>query len=194
MKVYAYVIANDSGTAPNFEPPFVTLAICKPRIRRTANIGDFVVAFTGRTVGTEPHAVCWAGRVIEKLTFSEYWEDARFKGKKPHSSSTPDNIYRPIGDVLELQANPAHAEDQAAHDLSGEYVLVFKPAWHFGRNGPILPEHFHLRMVGSRRGHRVKEFSLDGFSRLVEWMEAKACQFATSRTSNFQVGGQGCSR
>ncbi len=36
MKVWTYVITNDSGAAPNFDPPAVTLASCKPKIRRAA--------------------------------------------------------------------------------------------------------------------------------------------------------------
>lgn len=173
MRVYTYVIAVDSGTAPNFDPPFATLAICKPRIRRVGEIGDFVLAFTGRSVGPEPHAVCWAGRVREKLTFLEYWKDVRFQGKKPHKSGTPDNIYRPTGGGFELQPNPAHSEDQTAHDLGGKYVLVFQPTWHFGRMGPILPEHFGLRMIGNRRGHRRVQYSPDRLARLISWLDGK---------------------
>ncbi|MBK7522567.1 MAG: hypothetical protein IPI75_21070 [Gammaproteobacteria bacterium] len=39
MRVHTYVIAVDAGSAPNYDPPFVTLAVCKPRIRRKAEIG-----------------------------------------------------------------------------------------------------------------------------------------------------------
>jgi hypothetical protein len=48
MRVHTYVIATDAGSAPNYDPPFVTLAVCKPRIRRKADIGELVLAFAVR--------------------------------------------------------------------------------------------------------------------------------------------------
>jgi Nucleotide modification associated domain 2 len=47
MKVWTYVITTDKGAAPNFEPPEATLTICKPRIRRKAELGELVLAFNG---------------------------------------------------------------------------------------------------------------------------------------------------
>jgi hypothetical protein len=32
MKVWRYVLATDNGTAPNYDPPYLTLALCKPEI------------------------------------------------------------------------------------------------------------------------------------------------------------------
>lgn len=44
MTLYSYIVPVDDGAAPN---PFFgacTLVICKPRIRRVAKVGDWVVA------------------------------------------------------------------------------------------------------------------------------------------------------
>lgn len=78
MKLHTYVIATDAGSAPNYDPPFTTLAVCKPRIRKKALVGDVVLAFAGKTLNHNPHVVCWAGQVHDKLTFAEYWNDSRF--------------------------------------------------------------------------------------------------------------------
>jgi hypothetical protein len=45
MRVHRYVIATDAGSAPNYDPPAVTLAVCKPGIRKKAKVGDLVRAF-----------------------------------------------------------------------------------------------------------------------------------------------------
>ena len=66
MKIYSYVMTCDDGSAPNFEAPNATLAICKPKVRLLAQPGDMVMAFTGKALSPEPHAVCWAGEVTEK--------------------------------------------------------------------------------------------------------------------------------
>lgn len=59
MRVHTYVIVVDSGAAPIYDTPCTTLAVCKPRIRRKANVGELVLAF------------------------ADYWNDARFQTKKP---------------------------------------------------------------------------------------------------------------
>jgi Nucleotide modification associated domain 2 len=67
VRVHTYVIATDAGSAPNYDRPFATLAVCKPRIRRKAEIGELVLAFAGKDVNpTEPHSVVWAGVVSRR--------------------------------------------------------------------------------------------------------------------------------
>ena len=50
MRVHTYVIATDAGSAPNYDPPAVTLAVCKPGIRKKAKVGDLVRGFAGAAV------------------------------------------------------------------------------------------------------------------------------------------------
>lgn len=170
MKAYAYVIATDRGSAPNYEPPCATLAVCKPDIRRCAPIGSLVLAFTGSEISPEPHAVCWAGVIEDRLTFAQYWDDPRFDGKKPYRSATPDNIYRPNGKHIIQVPNTTHDDGNVVTDLSGQYVLLFDESWHFGAAGPILPSDFGLRMTGGRRRHRVHELSTLQWAALRTWL------------------------
>jgi hypothetical protein len=175
MRVHTYVIATDAGSAPNYDPPFTTLAVCKPIIRRKACVGDLVLAFAGRPVNPhEPHTVVWAGVVAEKLTFAEYWNDPRFAGKKPDRCQRPDNFYRPTADggLLWID-NPVHGPEATNHDNGGIYVLAFNPAWRFGAHGPVLPDSFGLRMTGARRGQRATDLSDDEWRRLEAWLNSQ---------------------
>jgi hypothetical protein len=172
VRVFTYVMVVDDGGAPNFDRPFVTLALCKPSVRKHAAIGDLILAFTGRALGNEPHAIRWAGIVSEKLEFESYWRDRRFEGKKPQSKSAmPDNIYRPSINGLQLEPNKKHTESHVRTDLSGKYVLVFKESWQFGPTSPILPLNFGLRMIHGRRGHRVHELDESTFKELKRWLD-----------------------
>ena len=45
MKLYSYCLKHDRGAAPNPFWGVCTLVICKPVIRRTADVGDWVVGF-----------------------------------------------------------------------------------------------------------------------------------------------------
>jgi len=184
MRIHTYVIAVDSGAAPNYDPPCTTLAVCKPRIRRKATVGEVVLAFAGKHVNPfEPHTVVWAGVVAEKMPFADYWNDRRFSRKKPDRSSTPDNFYRPTedGGLLWIE-NPVHPRENAQHDLSGLNVLAFDPSWRFGSSGPVMPVEFGLRMTNGRRGERLLELSDAGWRRLRAWLDEQS-QLETAPSS-----------
>ena len=172
MRVHTYVIAVDAGSAPNYDRPFVTLAVCKPRIRRKAEIGEVVLAFAGKDVNpTEPHTVVWAGVVSEKMSFADYWNDRRFANKKPDKSDHPDNFYRPVDGGLLWVQNDVHGPDATNHDTGGKFVLGFSPSWRFGAHGPLMPIEFDLRMVGGRRGERIADLTEPEWKRLRAWLD-----------------------
>lgn len=166
-RTYAYVIVNDGGGAPCYENGRLTLAVCKPAIRRTARADDLVVAYSSKKLG-DSNRVRWAGVIKEKVGFADYWRDARFKGRA-------DNIYRPVEGAL--PEHPAGAFEHAggelhperehwSRDLGGLWVLAFGPWWYFGGAGPLAPE--RLRMGPVRQGHRVFEGADSG------WLEEAA--------------------
>lgn len=171
MKVYRYVITVDDGGAPNFEPPFTTLAVCKPEIRRCAQAGNLVIGFAGRPLSSDPHAVRWAGVIGEQMPFADYWNDLRFQNKKPGFARMPDNIYQPTGSGLQQVPNAKHSPKNIRTDLSGQFVLVFDRVWYFGPSNPGLPAKFGLRIVGGRRHHRVTEISSRCWSELERWLD-----------------------
>ena len=52
MNMFSYVITHDSGFAPNPFQGFLTLATCKPLVRKTAKVGDVLVGTgSASTVG-----------------------------------------------------------------------------------------------------------------------------------------------
>ena len=187
MKAYTYVIMVDAGSAPNYDLPMTTLAICKPRIRIAAGIGDLVLAFTGSRLGPERHGVRWAGVVSEKIPFADYWADPRFQRKKPDESIVPDNIYRPIEGNLVQVDNNIHDGGNVDTDLSGRYVLLFKESWYFGPTSPLPPESFGLRMTGGRRGHRVADLADAQWKKLKSWLNAQ-----TRVTTAEPIKDRGC--
>ena len=169
--LYSYVVAHDSGFAPNPFHDFCTLATCKPIIRRTAQVGDWVVG-TGsdekriRRGGYLVYAMC----VTETLSTSEYWHDPRFNAKKPnqfHNSITAsgDNIYEPLGKGRWCQLNSYHSQKDGSpdskhikRDTGVERILVSDNFVYFGGEGPHLPPCFleegKLRMICIGRHHR----------------------------------------
>ena len=97
VKLYSYIVTVDAGFAPNPFWGYCTLACCKPAIRRTATVGDWIVGLSSKGKG---HKIIYAMKVAEVIPFKEYYRDKRFAAKKPKNFSTGktkiecgDNIY-----------------------------------------------------------------------------------------------------
>ena len=78
MKIYSYVVRYDSGFAPNPFGKYCTLATCKPRIRKKAQIGDWVIG-TGSVENVGNNKLMYAMKVKEIKSFEQYWKDNRFE-------------------------------------------------------------------------------------------------------------------
>lgn len=176
MRVWTYVISTDGGTAPNFDPPCATLAICKPRIRRCAVLGDMLVAFNGKALSRDPHSVRWAGQVSDIMPLERYWNDRRFRNKRPDRTDRPDNIYRLENGVLVQEKNDIHFAANVATDLRGVNALGFARWWYFGAIAPTLPQAFGLRMSGGRRNEPLRVLEASKAETLFEWLNGQPQQ------------------
>ena len=76
MKLFTYCLRYDGGAAPNPYWGICTLAICKPAIRRTAEIGDWIVGLGSAhsPIGDISDHVVYAMKVTGKMTMREYAE------------------------------------------------------------------------------------------------------------------------
>jgi hypothetical protein len=181
-RLWRYVIRHDNGVAPNYDPPFTTVAICKPKIRVHAEVNDVVLAFASASLPPRDgahwgrHDVVWAGVVGEKFSMGDYWNDPRFEGKKPAHTETPDNIYALEGLDYRQEPNRWHGIDAKPRDTGGKNVLVMQPAWRFLPGEREVPEFMALggsilRMdLFARRGHRVNTISSDEKNTLLAWL------------------------
>jgi hypothetical protein len=163
-RVHSYIITNDTGFAPNPFWGFCTLANCKPVIRRTAHIGEWVVGLSPKSTG---HKLIYVMRIDEKLTYHQYFTDPRFADKKPDLASSKvlkkcgDNIYEPLANGEFRQLHSAHSHQNGSEnpknkdrDLRGKNVLVSRTFHYFGRDGLTLPEALHP--LKTSRGHKNK--------------------------------------
>jgi len=133
--VFVYKQTHDHNFAPHVSRGRLTLACCKPRIRRVARVGDWVVGIAANTnrFGAEPGAIVSAFRVDEKLTFSDYWEDSRAKGRI-------DRIYDPKGAPKGEGKIHHPRKDQQEGDRRGLHVLVSKKYRYFPHAQPCVME------------------------------------------------------
>jgi hypothetical protein len=165
MTVFSYIVTHDTGFSPNPFHGYCTLACCKPQIRRTAQVGDWVVGLSMNCA-----RIVYAMRITEEpLTFAAYWGDERFKKKRPVLDTgrvrdkCGDNIYEPdrsaalgFRQIPSQHSTPrfkaSEDQDKKAHDLNGDRVLVSTDFVYYGGGGPDLPQ--KLAFLKVVRGHR----------------------------------------
>jgi len=169
MKLYSYVVARDFGFAPNPFYGFCTLATCKPKIRATAAIGDWVIG-TGSSNYRLRGYIVFAMRVAEILTYDQYWRDSRFLSKRPNlrgslKQSFGDNIYHKnskIGKWVQINSHHSLADGRPnvaniKHDTQTEKVLIASEFVYWGAHGQKIPKRFMkegARHVCTVRGHK----------------------------------------
>lgn len=180
MKVYIYRMISDRGVAPNYNGKYATLAQCKPRIRKSASVGDYVIGMCASTelrieddeyLKKNPKdIVIWIGQVIDKMRFEQYNKlcitDKRMKIKIPTK--------RRIGDCQIINPTKFRAFHHDAvdlrTDLSGEYVLLFKRFKHFRKKDSFslyLPQHIFDATKLAIGHHVIHEPSKD----LIDFIE-----------------------
>lgn len=168
--LFSYVVAYDSGFAPNPFHGYCTLATCKPEIRKKAKVGDWVLG-----TGSANKAINRGGylvhamRVTEVISTADYWDDPRFKNKKPRFGgswlmASGDNIYEPTINGNWKQLPSYHStpqgeqrQDHTNKDTRVPRILVSDDFAYFGATGPKIPDHIadntDERLIKQGMGH-----------------------------------------
>lgn len=165
MTLYTYTVCVDGGSAPNPYWGICTLAICKPKIRRLAQPGDWVVGLGSKNVDGVDYSgrVVYAMRVHESLMFEVYDQLCRtqLKGKIP--DMTHRDFRRQLGDCIydfrgraeALMRDGVHDEGNRERDLSGKNVLLSDYFFYFGREAVKLPKRL-LPILNQHPGNKSK--------------------------------------
>ncbi len=176
MKVYSYVVTHDYGFAPNPFGGVLTLATCKPKIRKNAKIGDWIMG-TGSAGGISNGRLIFAGEVAEILTIEAYGASNKYKFKVAGNSPEKwrrrgDNIYYLGSDSEWVQRkNPFHGPNEQSHDLSGKNVLVCREFWYFGASAPLLPSEF-MSLVKKGPAHKHNQDN-PHVPKFLSWLKAQ---------------------
>ena len=122
--IWSYVVAYDEGSAPCIDNNLLTLCICKPLIRRSANIGDWLVGFTKKKIGQ--NLITYVAEITKKISMEEYFLEP-----------TPrlDKIYNNIDNSLIHYGGDIHNTSRNwKTDMRGKYCLISTNFWYFGKS------------------------------------------------------------
>ncbi len=177
--LFSYRVRWDDGAAPNPFGERCTLVICKPGIRRIAEVGDWI-AGTGAITSGLPDAenrLVYAMRVTRKLTMADYdaWTHKRMPIKVPNLGSSDQRRW--VGDsIYDFSTDPprqragVHTEANRETDLGGTHALLSDDFVYFGRNAVWLPKDL-LPIVKAGQGHKSRS-NEPYVTRFAEWVRS----------------------
>jgi Nucleotide modification associated domain 2 len=173
LRTYIYKLTSDRGGAPCAPPstdgrPLLTLSICKPAIRRTAQPGDRIVGITSRALTNREEyplgAVIYAAVVSRVLDPQDYY---RARGK---FRDRPDCIYvfrRMTGMLQHTGRTGLHADPTYVASDLGRYpyyrnarTLLCEDFRYFGPRAVPIPKRLSTLISiadALGQGHRVVE-------------------------------------
>src|SRR2546425_921365 len=111
-RLYVYKLTTDNGGAPCVKRGLLSLAICKPSIRRTAHEDDWIFGFGGKDLGSR---LIYIARVTKVVKNGSYYVDGAYERRD-------DRIYRRGEDgkfVVRVGATYHGKGSQLEHDLRG---------------------------------------------------------------------------
>lgn len=185
MHLFSYVVARDYGFAPNPFFGICTLATCKPKIRRAATVGDWVIG-TGSKVQERKGFLVFVMCVSEAMRFNEYWSDPRFLRKRPNLKGS---VKQAFGDNIYFKDENGRWHQQDSHhscpggksnphnirrDTSANRVLIGSKYAYWGGRGPKIPGEFRDYNgvdICSGRGYKNR-FPTDLVEDFIQWFHS----------------------
>ena len=101
QRLYIYKVRVDDGGAPCVDESLWSLAICKPAIRRTAQVGDVIYAFGTNGESPSNRLVCIA-EVTETYSGQEYFELSEFKHRGTAFTESTETVDFTSGTMLDF--------------------------------------------------------------------------------------------
>ena len=168
VRLYSYIVRYDTGFAPNPFYGHCTIATCKPRIRSTAQVSDWIIG-TGPAVNGRAGYLVYAMRVTETMSFNEYWHDQRFRKKRPQINRGKkrlrgDNIYHfDKRTNLWKQESSFHScddgtedRDTLCKDTKVDRILASDDFIYWGGDGPPIPYFAGVNVCCTTQGHKCR--------------------------------------
>lgn len=169
MKLFTYCLRNDFGASPNPYGGFCTLALTKPIIRRSAEVGDWIVGLASPESGLKDanRRIVYAMKVTQVLDYKDYNmfclqespDKIPLRPAKTYEQFVGDGIYEIYEGVDEpILRDGVHDYRNIESDLKGERVLISDEFIYWGSEAPELPQNL-FKIIKKGKGHQVDKNS-----------------------------------
>ncbi len=121
-KIFIYKLTCDNGGAPCVEDGLISLCICKPKIRTTAEKGNWIIGVGGKSVAELKDRLIYVMRVEKVISGKDYYSSGSEYWNRP------DCIYEWTGKKYKFRNNAQyHSAEKLETDLGEpeEYNRAF---------------------------------------------------------------------
>jgi len=170
-RLYSYVLRIDDGAAPNPFWGLCTLTICKPAIRRTAHIGDWVVG-TGSKIAKCSDGkihnfsdyIVYAMKISDIKSLCDYDNFCNITIPRKIPNWGANDWRQKIGDCIYDYSNgdspllrlSVHDSSCRIRDLGGVNALISNEYYYFGEEAKRLPSYLR-ELIKINQGHKKIE-------------------------------------
>lgn len=156
-KIYFYKMIVDNGGAPCVQDGLLSLAICKPQIRSTIDIDNFIIGFGSNVLDNK---LIYIAEVTNKLLDGEYYKQQEYSYRN-------DCLYSFDGQQYSRRENKKyHIGNNTPTDEGNDIVLLSDNYRYFGKKSnddyknkyPILTKIINSLKQGHRLNHNTELF------------------------------------
>lgn len=200
IRLFSYKISYDTGFAPNPFHNVLSLATCKPGIRKSKKEGDWIAGFSSKALvynynksKSNPkktfkgEELIFLMKIDKIINYKEYWESDEYGIKKYSKDSliqkTGDNIYKPtinfnMGSIdlcssYEQIENCNHKEVNKSRDVSGKYVLISNTFYYFGINSILLDSSIAPKIPKTQSYYGIRTYDNNQATRFINYIQDK---------------------
>jgi hypothetical protein len=152
--IYIYKMTADNGGAPCVFRNLLSLAICKPKIRKSAKKGALIFGLGGRNY---QERLIYIARVTDTLKGPTYYQRRKYARR-------PDCIYRVAGnaamrkDSARYHVKSDHRKKDVGFHFENAFVLLSADFRYLGKKGTSDYKHQYTNLgkliAGLKQGHR----------------------------------------
>lgn len=184
IRLYSYVLRFDDGAAPNPFWGICTLTICKPVIRRTAKIGDWIIGTGSKNSRiNDGNTYDLSDSVVHAMKISDIksLKDYDIFCRKNLQNKIPNWFARDwrkrMGDCIYNYSKGSepklrkgvHNELNRERDISGQNALLSNHFYYFGEKPRPLPNNLK-EIIKKNQGHKKIE-RIDLIANFEQWIK-----------------------
>ena len=159
-RIFFYKLTTDNGGAPCIKNGLLSLSICKPIIRTSAEVEDLVLGFAANSLYAD-NRIIYVARITHKELQGQYYVSAKYvsRGDRIYKK-TPNGYARRKGAQYHDKPQDLTRDLGSPSEFSRATVLLGKDFRYFGANGnseykKAYPE--ISKAIGKLgQGHRVR--------------------------------------
>jgi hypothetical protein len=183
-RLFSYILRIDDGAAPNPFWRLCTLTICKPKLRKIAEHGDWIIGTGSKSVQQKDskfkdysNHLIYAMKITCKKLLKDYdiYCKTKLKNKIPKYYNRTDYRLR-MGDCIydyskgnsPILRPSVHKEKNIETDLSGIYTLLSGHFYYFGDRPVLIPTELK-DIIKRNQGHKKIE-NQELIDKFIKWI------------------------